>query len=418
VFVSGAQGLGEANILHADLDSFYASVEQRDDPSLRGKPVIVGGGVVLAASYEAKAYGVKTAMGGRQATQLCPHAIVVPPRMAAYSDASAAVFEVFHDTTPLVEPLSVDEAFLDVSGLLRVSGTPVQIGARLREQVRQRVGLPITVGIARTKFLAKVASQEGKPDGLLLVPPDRELEFLHPLPVRRLWGVGAKTSDKLHAHGIDTVADVAELSESMLGTIVGGAMGRQLFALSHNIDRRRVVTGVRRRSVGAQRALGRAGNSMSHSEIDAVVVNLVDRITRRMRRSDRTGRTVVLRLRFNDFSRATRSHTLPRATASTEAILSAARGLVASAAPLIAERGLTLVGFAVSNIDREGAQQLELELPYESPGEGRRPMGSPADLLAVDSAMDQVRLRFGNASVTRGVLVGRDPGLEMPMLPD
>jgi DNA polymerase-4 len=397
---------GSASILHADLDSFYSSVEQRDDPSLRGKPVIVGGGVVLAASYEAKAYGVRTAMGGRQALQLCPHAIVVPPRMAAYSEASAAVFEVFRDTTPLVEPVSVDEAFLDVSGLGRVSGSPVQIAAQLRERVRSQVGLPITVGIARTKFLAKVASQEGKPDGLLLVPPDRELAFLHPLPVRRLWGVGAKTADKLRAHGIHTVADVAELSESMLGSIVGGGMGHQLFALSHNIDRRRVVTGVRRRSVGAQRALGRSGNTMSHSEIDAVVVNLVDRITRRMRKSDRTGRTVVLRLRFNDFSRVTRSHTLPRATASTDVILSAARALVAAAAPLISERGLTLVGFAVSNIDRDGAQQLEL------------PFTAAADLLALDSAVDEVRQRFGNASVMRGVLVGRDPGLEMPMLPE
>ena len=237
-------------ILHADLDSFYASVEQRDDPALRRKPVIVGGGVVLAASYEAKAYGVRTAMGGRQARALCPHAIVVPPRMSAYSEASDRVFEVFHDTTPVVEPLSVDEAFLDVSGLWRVSGTPVEIAARLRAQVRDRVGLPITVGIARTKFLAKVASQEAKPDGLLLVPPDRELAFLHPLPVRRLWGVGVKTAEKLHAHGIETVSDVAELSESTLGSLVGAAMGRQLFALSRNIDRRRVVTGVRRRSVG------------------------------------------------------------------------------------------------------------------------------------------------------------------------
>ncbi|BBZ30922.1 DNA polymerase IV [Mycolicibacterium madagascariense] len=402
VFVSS----DAADILHADLDSFYASVEQRDDRSLRGRPVIVGGGVVLAASYEAKAFGVRTAMGGRQAKMLCPQAIVVPPRMAAYSEASAAVFEVFHDTTPLVEPLSVDEAFLDVSGLGRVSGTPVQIGARLRERVLDEVGLPITVGIARTKFLAKVASQEAKPDGLLLVPPDRELEFLHPLPVRRLWGVGAKTADKLHAHGIRTVADVAELSESMLGSIVGGGMGHQLFALSHNIDRRRVVTGVRRRSVGAQRALGRAGNTMSDSEIDAVVVNLVDRITRRMRKSDRTGRTVVLRLRFDDFSRVTRSHTLPRATAATDVILSAARALVAAAAPLIAERGLTLVGFAVSNIDREGAQQLELSFDAEP------------DRLALDSAVDEVRQRFGNGSLTRGVLLGRDPGLEMPTLPD
>jgi DNA polymerase-4 len=405
MFVSARQGLGQATILHADLDSFYASVEQRDDPSLRGRPVIVGGGVVLAASYEAKAYGVRTAMGGRQARQLCPHAIVVPPRMSAYSDASAAVFEVFGDTTPLVEPLSVDEAFLDVGGLGRVSGTPVQIGARLREQVLDRAGLPITVGIARTKFLAKVASQEAKPDGLLLVPPDRELEFLHPLPVRRLWGVGAKTAEKLHAHGIRTVADVAELSETMLGSLVGGGMGHQLFALSHNIDRRRVVTGVRRRSVGAQRALGRAGNTMPHSEIDAVVVNLVDRITRRMRKSDRTGRTVVLRLRFDDFARVTRSHTLPRATASTDVILSAARSLVAAAAPLVAERGLTLVGFAVSNIDRDGAQQLEL------------PFGPEHDLLALDSAVDEVRQRFGNASVMRGVLLGRDPGLEMPTMP-
>lgn len=399
---------GAASILHADLDSFYASVEQRDDPSLRGRPVIVGGGVVLAASYEAKAFGVRTAMGGHQARRLCPHAIVVPPRMAAYSQAGADVFAVFRDTTPLVEPLSVDEAFLDVSGLGRVSGTPVQIATRLRADVRDKVGLPITVGIARTKFLAKVASQEGKPDGLLLVPPDRELAFLHPLPVRRLWGVGAKTAEKLHAHGIVTVADVAELPESALRSMVGGAMGHQLYALSHNIDRRRVVTGVRRRSVGAQRALGRRGNTMSDAEVDVVVVNLIDRITRRMRKADWTGRTVVLRLRFDDFSRVTRSHTMPRATASTEAILAAARDLVAAAGPLIAQRGLTLIGFAVSNIDRDGAQQLEL------------PLGGPAgaDTVALDSVVDRVRTRYGNTALTRGVLVGRDPGLEMPLLPD
>ena len=395
-----------ATILHADLDSFYASVEQRDDPALRGRPVIVGGGVVLAASYEAKAFGVRTAMGGRQARQLCPRAIVVPPRMAAYSAASAAVFEVFRDTTPLVEPLSVDEAFLEVGGLARVSGTPVEIGARLRARVRDEVGLPITVGIARTKFLAKVASQEAKPDGLLLVPPDRELAFLHPLPVRRLWGVGAKTAEKLAGSGVHTVADVAELSEATLGSIVGGSMGRQLFALAHNVDRRRVVTGVRRRSVGAQRALGRAGNAMSATEVDAVVVDLIDRITRRLRKADRTGRTVVLRLRFDDFGRVTRSHTLRHATANTDEILAAARELVAAAAPLIAERGLTLVGFAVSNIDRDGAAQLELPFPPR------------ADTSAVDGAVDAIRNRFGTAALTRGVLVGRESGLEMPTLPE
>ncbi len=394
----------DASILHADLDSFYASVEQRDDPTLRGRPVIVGGGVVLAASYEAKAYGVRTAMGGAQARRLCPSAVVVPPRMNAYSRASDAVFEVFRDCTPLVEALSVDEAFLDVGGLRRVSGTPVRIAERLRTDVRDRVGLPITVGIARTKFLAKVASREAKPDGLLLVPPDRELAFLRPLPVRRLWGVGAKTAERLHAHGIATVADVAELSESTLASMLGGAMGRQLYALSRNIDRRRVTTGVRRRSVGAQRALGRAGNRMSPREVDAVVVNLIDRITARMRAAGRTGRTVVLRLRFDDFGRATRSHTLPWATSSTRPILAAARQLVASAAPLIAERGLTLVGFAVSGIDRSGAQQLML------PFGGDRP--------TVDEAIDEVRRRYGKSALTPAVLVGRDPGFEMPHLSD
>ncbi|GBE64068.1 DNA polymerase IV [Mycobacterium sp. MFM001] len=395
----------DASILHADLDSFYASVEQRDDPALRGRPVIVGGGVVLAASYEAKAYGVRTAMGGGQARRLCPHAVVVPPRMSAYMRASDAVFDVFRDTTPLVEPISVDEAFLDVSGLHRVSGSPVQIAARLRDDVRERVGLPITVGIARTKFLAKVASREAKPDGLLLVPPEREPAFLHPLPVRRLWGVGAVTAEKLRAHGIETVADVAELSESMLGALVGRAMGHQLYALSRNLDRRRVSTAVRRRSIGAQRALGRAGSSMSAAEIDAVVITLIDRITGRMRKAGRTGRTVVLRLRFDDFTRASRSHTLPWATSSTAIILAAARRLVASAAPLIAERGLTLVGFAVAEIDRSGAEQLLL--PFTDP--------QPP---AIDAAVDRVRDRYGKAALTRGVLVGRNPGLEMPHLPD
>ncbi|OBI84556.1 DNA polymerase IV [Mycobacterium asiaticum] len=394
----------EASILHADLDSFYASVEQRDDPGLRGRPVIVGGGVVLAASYEAKAYGVRTAMGGSQARRLCPHAVVVPPRMSAYSKASDTVFEVFRDCTPLVEPLSVDEAFLDVGGLRRACGPPIDIAARLRVDVRERVGLPITVGIARTKFLAKVASQEAKPDGLLLVPPDEELAFLHPLPVRRLWGVGAVTAEKLHTHGITTVAQVAELSEKMLASMVGQAMGRQLYGLSHNIDRRRVSTGVRRRSVGAQRALGRRGSTLSAAEVDAVVVNLIDRITGRMRAAGRAGRTVVLRLRFEDFTRATRSQTMPWATSSTQPILTTARRLVASAAPLIAEKGLTLVGFAVTGIDRSGAQQLMLPFDGDSP--------------AVDSAIDAVHRRYGKSALTRAVLVGRDPGLEMPQLPD
>src|SRR5947209_19786239 len=238
----------EATILHADLDSFYASVEQRDDPALRGRPVIVGGGVVLAASYEAKAYGVRTAMGGGQWRRLCPNAVVVSPRMSAYSDASKAVFAVFEDTTPLVEGLSIDEAFLDVGGLRRVSGSPREIAVRLRERGLEEVGLPITVGVARTKFLAKVASGVAKPDGLLVVEPGGELDFLHPLPVERLWGVGPVTADKLRDRGLTNVGQVARLAEGALVSMLGRASGRQLHALSHNRDPRPVQVGRRRGS--------------------------------------------------------------------------------------------------------------------------------------------------------------------------
>ena len=223
--------MSKATILHADLDAFYASVEQRDDPGLRGRPVIVGAGVVLAASYEAKAHGVRTAMAGGLARRLCPGAVVVPPRMGVYAKASKAVFEVFRQTSPLVEGLSIDEAFLDVGGLGKISGTPVEIATHLRRDVRERVGLPITVGVARTKFLAKVASGVAKPDGLLVVPPDGELAFLHPLPVERLWGVGPVTAAKLRGHGVTRVGQVARLGEATLVTMVGQASGRHLHAL-------------------------------------------------------------------------------------------------------------------------------------------------------------------------------------------
>ncbi len=393
----------EATILHADLDSFYASVEQRDAPHLRGKPVIVGGGVVLAASYEAKAYGVRSAMGGAQARRLCPWAIVVPPRMEAYSEASKAVFEVFDDTTPLVEGISIDEAFLDVGGLRRLRGTPHEIAVRLRREVRQRVNLPITVGVARTKFLAKVASAVAKPDGLLLVPPDRELDFLHPLPVERLWGVGPITAAKLRNRGILTVGEVARVPEGALVSMLGRASGRHLHALAHNYDPRPVHVGRRRRSMGSQHALG--WKPKSADDVDASLVALVDRVTRRMRAARRVGRTVVLRLRFDDFTRATRSHTMLRATADTEAVLTVARVLLATATPLIEAQGITLVGIAVTNLDEGGAVQLLL--PFGGVAAG-----------ALDLALDDVRERFGTSAITRAVLLGRDQGMTMPMLPD
>lgn len=247
---------GEATVLHADLDAFYASVEQRDAPELRGRPVIVGGGVVLAASYEAKARGVRTAMGGRQALQLCPDAVVVPPRMEAYSAASKDVFAIFRDTTPLVEGLSIDEAFLEVGGLRRIVGTPEEVAVRLRERVRTEVGLAISVGVARTKFLAKVASAVSKPDGLLVVEPEREEEFLLPLPVERLWGVGAVTAEKLQRYGIRTVGQLAELEAATAERMLGTAVGAHLHALARLRDPRPVDTTRRRASIGSQRALG------------------------------------------------------------------------------------------------------------------------------------------------------------------
>ncbi len=394
---------GNATILHADVDAFFASVEQRDDPRLRGRPVIVGGGVVLAASYEAKAYGIRTAMGGAQARRLCPQATVVTPRMAAYAEASRAMFRVFDDTSPFVEGLSIDEAFLDVRGMERIAGTPAEIAMRLRRDVLERVGLPITVGIARTKFLAKVASGVAKPDGLLVVAPDRELAFLHPLPVERLWGVGPVTSTKLRHRGIETVGEVARLSEATLVSMLGRGSGRHLYALAHNRDPRPVQVRRRRGSIGSQRALGRSPSSPA--AIDATAVALVDRVTRRMRAAGRVGRTVVLRLRFDDFSRATRSHTLPRATAETQTILATVRELLATATPMIERQGLTLVGVAVANLDDGDAVQLTLPIDHY-------------DAAALDAVLDAVRARFGPTAITRAVLLGRDPGLTMPLLPD
>jgi len=397
VFVS------EATILHADVDSFYASVEQRDDPRLRGRPVIVGAGVVLAASYEAKAYGIRTAMGGAVARRLCPTAVVVAPRMSAYAEASKALYRVFDDTTPVVEGLSIDEAFLDVRGMRRLAGSPTEIAARLRREIRARVGLPVTVGVARTKFLAKVASGVAKPDGLLVVPPERELAFLHALPVERLWGVGAVTAGKLHELGIRSVGEVAKLPERALVSALGRASGRHLHALAHNHDPRPVQARRRRGSIGSQCALGRRRKSAE--EVDAVLLGLVERVTRRMRTAGRLGRTIVLRLRFDDFSRATRSFTLDEPTAETRTIIDAARGLLATATPLIERRGLTLVGIAVGNLQNELPAQLVL--PFDS-----------RTGIALDLAVDEIRDRFGSTAIVRAVLLGRSSGLAIPLLPD
>jgi DNA polymerase-4 len=398
VFVSD-----RATVLHADLDSFYASVEQRDAPRLRGRPVIVGSWVVLAASYEAKARGVHGGMGGSEARRRCPHAVIVRPRMAAYSEASRAVFEIFERTSPVVEPLSIDEAFLDTRGMEAVFGTPEQIARRLRRAVRREVGLPITVGVARTKFLAKVASAVAKPDGLLVVPPEGELGFLNPLPIERLWGVGPVTSRKLRAAGITTVREVAEADEEKLTGLLGRGAGRHIHALAHNRDPRR-VRGRRRRTMGSQRALGRR-SPKSPEDIDATMVAIVDRLARRLRAARRVCRTVTLRLRFDDYSRATRANTLSEATAQTQVILATARKLLAGAMPLIERQGLTLVGVALGNLEDDDAIQLTLPLDDHRSA-------------ALDVTLDNLRDRYGADVVTRAVLLGRPADPAVPLLPD
>ena len=383
----------EGTVLHADLDSFFASVEQRDDPSLRGKPVIVGGGVVLAASYEAKAFGVRGAMGGRQAMRLCPQAIVVPPRFDAYVEASRRVFDVFHDTTPLVEGMSIDEAFLEVGGLRRLRGEPSAIAAELRRAVRERVGLPISVGVARTKHLAKIASAMSKPNGLLVVRIEDELRFLHSLPIERIWGVGPATASKLHDAHIRTVAQIAAVELRELSQVVGPAAAHHLHALAHNRDSRRVRTGTSRRSIGSQSAIGRGPHG--DADLDRILQGIVDRVTRRLRSADRTGSTVVLRLRFGDFARSTTSHALARPTANTAVVLNTARRLLQRRLPEIHDRGCTLLGLTLSGLDSHGAQ---LMLPLGATS------GGPISDGSVDAALDAVREKFGTKAIGPGSL--------------
>ncbi len=358
---------------------------------------------MLAASYEAKRYGVRTPMPGREAKRLCPDLTFVEPRFDAYVTASRQVFAIFDDVTPIVEGISIDEAFLDVSGLLKLSGTPVRIAAQLRADVLADVGLPITVGVARTKFLAKVASGVGKPDGLLVVEPDAELEFLHPLPVQALWGVGIVTATKLEARGIFTVGDVSKMGEHSLAAITGTASARQLHALSHNLDPRLVTVGKRRGSIGSQQALGR--RARTRDEIEVILRRLVDRVTRRMRSAHRIGRTITVRFRFTDFRRATRSHSMPHPTAATAPIAAIALGLLDVAWPMIESDGLTLIGVSVGQLTDDDVVQSTL--PFER-----------SEAAQIDAVVDEIRDRFGGAALNRAASVGSDVGFTVPMLPD
>jgi DNA polymerase-4 len=384
----------EPTILHADVDAFFASVEQRRDPALRNRAVIVGVGVVMAASYEAKACGIHGGMSGSRARQLCPEAVAVEPHFNDYGVASRELFDLFRDTAPLVEGLSMEEAFLDVSGLGRISGSPVAIAERLRRRVREELELPISVGIARTKTLAKMASRAAKPDGLRLVPAEGEREFLHPLPVGALWGVGEATAQRIERLGVSTVGDLAAVPEASLIVALGKHAGSHLHALANLREHRALRPARRRRSFGSQSALG--GGPKTPDQIDRSLAKAVERVSRRMRSAGRSGRTVILRLRFGDYSRASRSRTLPRPTAATEPLLAAARGLLADARPVVESRGLTLIGVSISNLDEAGAG-IQLELPLWGPATDE-----------LDEALDELHERFGAAAVTRGPVGSRE----------
>lgn len=395
----------EATIMHADMDAFFASVEQRDNPELRGKPVGVGGGVITAASYEAKRMGVDPPTNPRRARQLCPDLVIVPGRHEAYSEASKQVFEVFERYSPTVEGISIDEAFLDVGGMEHFKGGPREIGEAIRRDVREEVGLPVTVGIASVKFIAKIASGFAKPDGLMVVEPGTELEFLRPLDIERLWGVGKVTAEKLRSRGIHYIGDIADYGQERLEPVVGKSAAARFTDLANARDPRRVKPRQRRKSVGAQRAI--PNKPYTADEIDRYMAGLVEKAAPRLRKTGRSARTVVLGIRFADFSRITRSATLPRPTSNTEEFLQALRGLLAPELDQIRERGITLIGISLANLE-EGAQ---LELDFSTTAKRR---ANPK----VDETLDAVRQRFGKDAIKRGALVDQDEGIIQPLLPD
>ena len=396
-----------ATILHADLDAFYASVEQLLDPSLRGLPIAVGGGVVLAASYEAKRFGVQAGMSGWRARQLCPNLRFVGGHFEEYQRLGDEVIEVLYDFTPFVERISIDEAFLDVAGAVHLFGPPREIGAAIRRRVRAELGLPISVGVATTKHLAKVASQVAKPDGMVVVEPNAEREFLDPLPVELLWGVGPVASARLADAGITTIGQLATADPDRLRHVLGDAAGTKLGSLAHNIDPRGVDTGRRARSIGAQSALGR--RFVTDALLGEELGFLADRVATRLRASHCAGRTITVRVRFVGMRAVTRSVTTPWAVSATRTLTEHSVELAKAAlADHPAEREITLVAVSVSNLVPQSTVQLELELGI--PVEQHRPgttAGSARSTL--DRAMDRVRAKYGKQVIGHGSLVFREP---------
>ncbi len=384
-------------ILHADLDAFYASVEQLLNPRLRGKPVAVGGGVVLAASYEAKAFGVRGGMPGRQARRLCPNLQFVGGHFSEYQRLGDQVIEIIRDFTPLIERISIDEAFADVSGSVHLFGPPAEIAARIRQRSRDEAGMAVSVGVARTKHLAKIASQVAKPDGMIVIDPGSELDFLHPLPVGLVWGIGPVTRRRLAEKGIATIGQLAAMPGQSLEQLLGRAVGTKLGELARNRDHRTVETGRRAGSVGAQSALGRM--EATEEVIDPTLRHLADRVAGRLRAGSKAGRTITARIRFADLRTVTRSITLSAAVSSTSTLAGIAGDLVRTAlADHPDETIISLLAISVSQLAEEPA--LQLELPIELDDDEHRPgTEAGATRWVLDRSIDEVRRRFGRRAV-------------------
>ena len=393
-----------ASILHLDLDAFYASVEQLADPSLRGKPVVVGGlgprGVVAAASYEARPYGIQSAMPMARARRACPHAVFLAPRFEAYGEASAQVMAILRDVTPLVEPIALDEAFLDVSNARRLHGTGEEIAVELRRRIRADTGLVASVGVATTKMMAKLASDLAKPDGLLLVVPGTELDVLHPLDVGRLWGVGPATRRRLDGLGVSTVGDLAGIPVETLTATLGQAHGTHLHELSWNRDARAVDPDRELKSVGHEETFPRDVHDRAVLETEAR--RMAEKVGERLRRAGRVGRTVQLKLRYADFRTITRSRTLPEATDTAAEIAAVAVELLRA---VDLGDGIRLLGVTAQQLEEAVAVQTRLDLDAEP--EHERDQDARARRRAVEVSVDEVRERFGTGAVQPAAFVER-----------
>ena len=390
----------KATILHADLDAFYASVEQLLDPALRGKPVAVGGGVVLAASYEAKAFGIRSGMPGRRARELCPQLVFVSGHFKDYQRLGDAAINVLNDFTPLVERISIDEAFADVAGCTHLFGPPADIAGEIRRRVRAELGLAISIGVARTKHLAKIASQVAKPDGLVIVDPHTELDFLHDQPVELMWGVGPVSKARLAETGVLTIGQLAKTPGWSLEQLLGPATSEKLTALAWNRDPRQIRTHRRAQSAGAQSALGR--KPAEERVFVPALRHLADRVASRLRAKSRPGRTVTVRVRFADLRAVTRSITLDAPVSTTAILAEIAEELVRSVlAHHPDEKTISLLAISVSHLEKY--PDVQLEFPFGLEGEERRP-GTKRGMARwmADRAVDMIRDRFGWEAVGYG----------------